>query len=148
MARRRRLLENPRPLWIAGLAGAAVLLIGGIALASKGPSVPQGALGPAVQMNNAINANGYRQADMTIYKNFQQNAGLKVDGYPGKATYSALIAALNAQGVTPSSNLNPNYTFAPYNSSNGTGGFNGVTAPTVDQWFGPNSGNSVNAPMS
>jgi hypothetical protein len=52
-----------------------------------------------------------------------------------------LLDALSAQNVAPSSRLNPNYTFAPFNGS--TGGFNGVTAPTVDQWFGPNSGKSV-----
>jgi hypothetical protein len=47
MARRRSYFkENPRPLWVAGIAGAAVLLVGGIAFAasksSSGGGCPSG----------------------------------------------------------------------------------------------------------
>jgi peptidoglycan hydrolase-like protein with peptidoglycan-binding domain len=137
-----------RAAWIAGTAvGAAAIVAAVLLLKNKNanaspalPPTPSPAGGPltnvqqtAVDMNNAITNDGYVQADMDTYKAFQTAAGLTADGYPGTNTYNALISALASINppVAPSSNLNAAYTFSA------AGGYNGTTAPTEQQWFGP-----------
>jgi hypothetical protein len=135
-----------RAAWIGGLAvagaaaaGLAIMLTSKKASAAPLPPAPSPS-GPVLDtelkrtahtMNAAIAQNGYSAADVPIYQAFQTAAGLKADGWPGQGTYNALVAALKTIPETPSSNLNPNYTFM------NPPGWNGVSAPTTTQWWGP-----------
>lgn len=92
----------------------------------------------ADQMNSAIAANGYRAADMYIYKAFQtwaQSQGLysgTIDGFPGQGTMAALAKALQAEGVTLTSRAySPSGGFYPWKAGPG---YDGVNAPTQAQW--------------
>jgi hypothetical protein len=82
----------------------------------------------AAAMNTALSAHGYKQADMPLYMAFQRTAGLTVDGYPGPATMNALQTALTAIGMT----MAPVKLY-PWSS---TGGYDGVNAPTAQEWSG------------
>jgi peptidoglycan hydrolase-like protein with peptidoglycan-binding domain len=145
-----------RAAWIAGTAvGAAAIVAAVLLLKNKNAAAatpPPGVLPPsgggpttplqtaAVAMNDDMNANGYLQTSMPVYKAFQTAAGLTADGYPGTNTYNALLAALASINppVTPSSNWNPAYTFAAAT------GWDGVHAPTESVWYA----NSGTAPAS
>ena len=82
----------------------------------------------AVAMNTALGTHGYKQTDMPLYMAFQRTAGLTTDGYPGPKTMGALQTALTALGVT----MAPVKIY-PWLSS---GGYDGVNAPTVQEWSG------------
>ena len=140
-----------RAAWVVGGGVATAAIVAAILLwpkkASAAPPVlpaPTTTLTnlqqTAKDMNAALDAHGYVQADMPTYQAFQTAAGLKSDGYPGQGTYKALVAALAS--ITPpvplSGNANAAYTFA------NPPGFNGVTAPSVAQWYG-SAGGSANA---
>jgi peptidoglycan hydrolase-like protein with peptidoglycan-binding domain len=138
-----------RAAWIAGTAvGAAAIVAAVLLLKNKNAAAatpPPGVLPPsgggpttalqqaAVAVNDDMNSEGYSVNGVPLYKAFQTAAGLTADGYPGTNTYNALISALASINppVAPSSNLNPAYTFSA------AGGYNGTTAPTEQQWFGP-----------
>ncbi len=154
---RRHARHNPdqRPLWIAGLAGVAVLLVGGIALAATkkggggGPqplptSTPNGPQQVAAsKMADALIRNGYRTSDQAIYQAFQSAAGLSpTDGFPGTHTMTALDTTLRQMGAAVSMIVD-GYTgqqIVVYQwlttCSTGTGDqcYNGTDAPTFAEW--------------
>lgn len=127
-----------RAPWIAGLVVAGVAVAAGAVLltSKKANAQPTVQLSPlqqaAVDMNSAIDAHGYVQADQQVYRDFQSAAGLKNDGWPGQGTYKALTAALASivPPVPPSSRLNAAYTFK------NPPGWDGVSAPLPQDWFG------------
>jgi hypothetical protein len=89
----------------------------------------------AVAMANALNTNGYRQADQGLYKAFQSAAGMTADGFPGRGTMQTNAQSLTnvlAQIGQPPPNV-PVYT---WHSMPGTTGYDGVNAPTWAQWSG------------
>jgi hypothetical protein len=152
MATRRK----TRALWVAGLFGAGVLLVAGIASAATKPTPAP--VGPpplptrqppttplqlaAVAMAIAIAQNGYRQSDQGIYQALQSAAGLSADGFPGTHTMAALGNALQQLGMTLGQ-LTDGFTGQPVavyqwltTCGAGTGDqcYNGSDAPTLAEW--------------
>ena len=80
----------------------------------------------ALAMNAALTSHGYKKADMPLYMAFQRAAGLGVDGMPGTGTMTKLAQVLTTAG-SPLASVRL-YKF--------TGGFNGVDAPTAQEWIG------------
>lgn len=80
----------------------------------------------AQAMTDALNAHGYRKADMPIYGAFQLTQGLKEDDFPGTATMTALFAVDDANGIP-----RPNVTVYPWLAGPG---YDGVNAPLLSQW--------------
>jgi len=134
-----------RAAWIVGTGVTAAAVIAAILLLkNKNANAAPNSLPPAptttytalqaaaINANKAQDAAGYTAANIPYYEALQSAAGLTADGWPGKKTYAAVQAALNSISppVPMSSNWNAAYTFA------NPPGFNGTTAPTVDQWFG------------
>lgn len=92
------------------------------------PVTDQALVGSAITMNEALKVRGYKQADMVLYQDFQQKAGLKVDGYPGTVTMLKLETVLQGAGQT----IAPVKIY-PWKA---TGGYDGVNAPTSAEWEG------------
>jgi peptidoglycan hydrolase-like protein with peptidoglycan-binding domain len=82
----------------------------------------------AVAMNVALAAHGYKSADMPLYMAFQRTAGLAVDGHPGKATMNKLAQILVGANVNMASV--PTYPWLA------AGAYDGVNAPTAQDWAG------------
>lgn len=82
----------------------------------------------AVAMNAALGAHGYKKADMPLYMAFQRAAGLTVDGLPGTNTMNKLATVLVGAGVNMA-----NVKDYPWHS---TGAYDGVNAPTAQDWNG------------
>lgn len=82
----------------------------------------------AVAMNTALESHGYKKADMPLYMAFQRAAGLAVDGNPGTNTMNKLGQVLVGAGVNMA-----NVHIYPWHS---TGAYDGVNAPTAQEWNG------------
>lgn len=80
----------------------------------------------AQAMLTALEAHGYKQSDMGLYKAFQAAAGLTADGYPGTKTIEELKNVIFGLGLTF-----PDLTEYPWLSS---GGYDGVNAPLWSDW--------------
>jgi hypothetical protein len=83
----------------------------------------------AVAMNDALNAHGYKESDMGLYKAFQRAVGLNPDGFPGEKTMQELKDVLFALGVE----IAP-VTVYPWHSAPGSSGYDGVNAPLWSDW--------------
>jgi hypothetical protein len=139
---------------LVGVGAVAVLLLTEKkASASTGPSGPPGTPGTtppapgagpspttplqtaAYNMAVALQSNGYRQSDQSIYEAFQTAAGLSpVDGFPGTGTMAALGAALQSFGSPyPFVDGYTAQTIVVYPWS-AAGGYNGTTAPPAAEW--------------
>lgn len=88
----------------------------------------------ATAMNSALNSHGYSVNDQPLYRAFQSASGLTVDGYPGINTMTALASVLASMGAT----IAPVKVY-PWS---GSGGYDGVNAPTQQEWLGGN-GNTL-----
>lgn len=122
--------------WIGiGLAAVTFGIVTAVVIVSEkkaSASTPSTSTNPAIVMNNAIAANGFRMVDQPIYEAFQATAGLTQDGFPGPETIAALKTALQALGQTLTPNaLNPAtnqaYPWLP-------GNYDGTNAPPQSQW--------------
>jgi len=80
-------------------------------------------------MAHALFDHGYKKSDQPLYIAFQQQAGLKADGYPGKGTMGVLATVLASRGLPPL-----NVKVYPWYSRPGTSGYDGVNAPTWAEW--------------
>jgi hypothetical protein len=103
-----------------------------VAPAPVNPPAVATVLDAAKAMNGMLLVRGYKQADMTLYKAFQQKAGLSpVDGFPGIGTMGKLEIVLQQAGIP----IAPVKVY-PWRS---TGGYDGVNAPTTAEWYGTSS---------
>src|SRR5208282_1670141 len=93
------------------------------ATAAMAPDVVKAA---AINMNTALGTNGYKVADQPLYTAFQKAAGLKSDGLPGKVTMSKLKEVLDTNGVA----------MASVKIYSWEGGYDGVSAPNMQEWTG------------
>lgn len=100
------------------------------------PSVPVGPLQRAAsamlavltnRMNDGSSRGAYRVEDVNLYKDFQRQARVNTDGYPGKGTMSLLKGALTSMGLT----LPPGLVIYPWTTA---GGFRHPNAPTMAEW--------------
>ena len=82
----------------------------------------------AMKMNEALQQNGYKKADMPLYMAFQHVAGLPKTGYPDDNTMHALAACLTPCGV-PMAQL-PLYPWHPGRA------YDGQNAPSAEEWLG------------
>jgi peptidoglycan hydrolase-like protein with peptidoglycan-binding domain len=85
----------------------------------------------AVAMASALNAHGYKQADQGLYKAFQAAAGTTADGYPGTGTMGRLRTTLASVGLPM-----PDVKIYVWKSMPGTSGYDGINAPTWQEWSG------------
>lgn len=88
----------------------------------------------ATAMNAALLSHGYSVNDQPLYRAFQSASGITVDGYPGSQTMGVLAAVLASMGAT----IAPVKVY-PWS---GSGGYDGVNAPTQAEWLGGN-GNTL-----
>jgi hypothetical protein len=82
----------------------------------------------AVAMNTALASHGYKKADMPLYMAFQRAAGLAVDGLPGRNTMNKLGQVLIGANVSMAQ--------VPLYDWHSTGAYDGVNAPTAQDWNG------------
>ena len=85
----------------------------------------------ALAMNVALGTHGYKLADQALYRAFQKAVGITADGFPGTGTMGKLSATLATLGLS----LAPVKVY-PWKSMPGTSGYNGVNAPTWQEWTG------------
>jgi peptidoglycan hydrolase-like protein with peptidoglycan-binding domain len=83
-------------------------------------------------MNVALSSRGYKRADQGTYRAFQAAAGLVADGYPGRGTMGKLAAVI---ATVPGISLAPVQVY-PWHNLPGTSGYDGVNAPTWQEWTG------------
>jgi len=94
----------------------------------------------AVAMTNALNAHGYKLADQPLYKQFQTLAKTTADGFPGTGTMALLKSVLSS--MSPPLPM-PNVPIYPWKAAPG---YDGVNAPTLQQWTGQAPGPVVVTP--
>jgi hypothetical protein len=160
----RKVANHPatqRTGWIVGTGVVALGVIAAVLLlkeksASASPASPAlppnptpGPSGPtpttpvqiaAQNMAVALQSNGYRMADQSVYQAFQTAAGLNADGFPGTGTMTALGNALKSYGATYP--FNDGYTGQPIvvypwlaaGKGGDSGQYDGVNAPPQAEW--------------